>query len=193
MTASLLLLAAAASMPLNQPATRAEVATQRAALEQRFLQDKAECEQRFNISACTEELRQRRHDALAPLVQREHELATEERLARAAAQRERVRERELAASQDEGQRREKVLTAAPPLPPSAAASHPGKVRSPQDAERTRRQAEQKADSEAARRRAQAQEREKRQQQHAAEHEAKLKARTKPAAAPLPLPAASDAK
>ncbi|MBW8844569.1 MAG: hypothetical protein JF607_06310 [Burkholderiales bacterium] len=192
MTPALLILlaAAAASAPSIQPATRAEVATQRAALERRFALEKAECEQRFSVSACLDELRQRRHDALAPLVRRENELAAEERNARAVAQRERVRERELGAAQDEGQRREKALIAATPLPPSAPASRPIRARSPEDVERARRQAEQKAEGDAAKRRAQAQAREQRQQKRIADHEAKEKARTKPAAAPLPLPAAS---
>ena len=73
-------------------------------------------EQRFSVSACVEELRRQRQDALAPLVRREHELATEERRARAAAQAQRVRERELAAAQDDGRRGERVVAASAPSP-----------------------------------------------------------------------------
>ncbi|MCF8204617.1 MAG: hypothetical protein K9J82_06060, partial [Methylotenera sp.] len=58
---------------LSAPATRAEVAAQRAAIEQQFAREKAACEQRFAISACLEDLRQRQREALAPVVAREHE------------------------------------------------------------------------------------------------------------------------
>lgn len=183
-----LLLAATAAFA--QPATRAEVAAQRAALEQGFAREKAECEQRFGVSACLEELRQRRHDALAPLVKREHELAAEERRVRAAAQTQRVHEREVAASQDEGQRRERVVAAPPATPPATPASHAPRARTPEDAARAQRDAAQKAEAEAAKRRAQAEERQRRQQERVLEHEAQQKRRMKPPAAPLPLPGAS---
>ena len=88
MTASLLFLlaATAASAPVSSatPSPRAEVAAARAAIEARFTRETAECQQRFVVSSCVEEARQRRHDALAPLVKREHELSAEERRARAA-------------------------------------------------------------------------------------------------------------
>lgn len=171
-----------------QPATRAEVQAQRSAIDRQFVREKAECEQRFAVSACLEEARQRQRAALAPLVAREHELAAEERKARAAAQAQRVKEREQAASQDDGQRRERLVPAAPAVP----ASHPARPRSPEQAAQQQRQAEQKAQAEAARRREQARERELRQQQRIAEHEAREKRRTKPPAAPLPLPGASAA-
>ena len=172
-----------------QPATRAEVAAQRAAIEGQFTRDAAECEKRFSVAACLDELRQRRNDALAPLVRREHELAAEERRERAAAQVQRVRERELAAAQDEGQRRERIVMAPAPSLPSTPASHSLRGRSPDDAAQARRQAERKAEVEAAKRREQARERELRQQQRVAAHEAKEKRRMKPLAAPLPLPGA----
>ncbi|MBI3348243.1 MAG: hypothetical protein HY020_13700 [Burkholderiales bacterium] len=192
MTVLLILLAAtAASAPLSQPATRAEVAAQRAAVEQRYAREKAECEQHFVVSTCVEELRRQRHDALVPLVRREHELATEERRDRAAEQTRRVREREQAAAQDEGQRRERVLAAPLPLP-SSPASHPVKALSADNAAQARRAADQKSEGEAARRREQAQAREQSQQRRIAEHAARQKSRTKPPAAPLPLPAGSGA-
>lgn len=87
MTATLLLAlaaAAASSPPLSQPPTRAEVAAQRAAIEQRYAQEQEACGQRFAVASCLDDLRQRRHEALAPLVKREHELAAEERRDRAA-------------------------------------------------------------------------------------------------------------
>jgi len=192
MTLLLILLAAAASAPLSAPATRAEVAAQRAAVEQRFAREKIECEQRFAVSPCLEDLRQRRQDALAPLVRREQEFITEERHARAVAQAQRVKERQLDAAQDAVERRERVGAASSPTQPVARVPHVVKSRSPEQAERERRQAISKADAEAATRRAHAQERQQRAQQRVAEHEARQKSRTKPPAAPLPLPGASAA-
>lgn len=177
-----------------QPATRAEVVAQREAIEAQFTRDKAECEKRFSVAACLDDLRQRRHDALTPLVQREHELAAEERRARAVAQVERVRERELAAAQDEGQRRERIVLAPAPTStlPATPASHPPRRRSADDAAQSQRLAERKAEAEAARRREQAKAREVRLQQQVAAHEAKEKRRTKPPSAPLPLSGAASA-
>ncbi len=189
MKSSALILLLVATAAWAQPATRAEVAAQRTAIEQRFAREQAECEQRFSVAACLDDLRQRRHDALVPLVRREHELAAEERHQRAEAQAQRVRERELAAAQDEGQRRERVV---PAHASSTPASQPVRARSPEQAAQARQQAEQKADAESARRRERARERELRQQQRLATHAAKEKNRIKPLAAPLPLPGASAA-
>lgn len=185
-----LILAFVATAAAAQPPTRAEVAAQRAAIEQRFDREKAACQQQFSVSSCLDEVRRGRHEALAPLVKREHELAAEERRARSAAQAQRVRERELAAAQDEGQKREKLLTASPSVPPVTPAARTPKAINPEAAAQTRQKAENKAAAEAAKRREQAEARQQRQQQRIAEHEAKLKSRSKPAAAPLPLPGAS---
>lgn len=184
----LLILALASGASWAQPATRAEVQAQRAAIERQFAREKAECNQRFAISACVEELAQRQRAALAPLIAREHELAAEERQARAAAQAQRVKEREQAASQDDGHRGERLVPASPAVP----ASHPLRTRDPAQAALQQHQAEQKAQAEAAHRREQARERELQQRQRIADHEAREKRRTKPPAAPLPLPGASAA-
>jgi colicin import membrane protein len=192
MSLSLFLLAAAASAPLNQSATRAEVAAQRAAIEQRFAREKTECEQRFAVSPCLEDLRERRQAALAPLIRHEHELDAEDRHARAAAQVQRVKERDLAAAQDEGQRRQRLVTAPPPSPPTVPASHPVRARSPEEAAQERQRSIFKAEREAAQRRERAEERQARMRERLAAREAKEKARTKPLAAPLPLPGASAA-
>ena len=178
-------LLASSATAFAQPATRSEVQAQRAAIEQQFAREQAECQQRFAVSACLEDLQQRRRDALSPIVAREHELAAQERRERAAAQAQRVKEREEAAAQDEVPRRERLV----PATPAAPASHPVRARSPEAAAQAQRQAEQKAAEAAARRREQAREREMRQQERIAEHEARQKRRTKPPAAPLPLPAA----
>ena len=175
-----------------QPATRAEVTAQRDAIEAQFTRDKAECEKRFSVAACLDDLRTRRHDARTPLVQREHELAAEERRARAVAQVERVRERELAAAQDEGQRRERIVLAPTSTLPATPASHPPRGRSADDAAQSQRLAERKAEAEAARRREQAREREARLREQVAAHEAREKRRMKPRAAPLPQSGAASA-
>ena len=184
----LILLAAAASAASGapQPATRAEVAAQRAAIEQRFAVEKAACEQRFSVSACMDEVRQRRHGALVPLVRREHELAEQERHERAAEQIRRVSEREQAAAQEGGQHRERLLAA--PHVPAPAASPARRTPHPEEAARARQQAEKQAEAEAVRRRDQAQQRQQRMQARIAQREAHEKARTKPLAAPLPMPA-----
>ncbi|MGM9481217.1 hypothetical protein ACS5PN_08495 [Roseateles sp. NT4] len=187
-----LILALVATAAAAQPATRAEVAAQRAAIEQRFAQEKLDCQSRFSVASCLDDVRQRRHDAMAPLVKREHELAAEERSERASAQTQRVRERELAAAQDEGQKRERLLTASPPASSVSPAARTPKALSPEAAEHNRLKAAQKADAEAAKRREQAEARQLHQQRVQAEHEARQKSRTKPAAAPLPLPGASAA-
>lgn len=184
-------LALAVGMAAAQPATRAELAAQRAAIEQRFAREQAECEQRFAVSPCLEDLRKRRQAALAPLIRHEHELDAEDRRARAAAQVQRVKERELAAAQDEGQRRQRLVATPPPSLPAVPASHV-KARNPEAVAQERQQSIVKAEREAARRRERAEERQARMRERADAHEAKEKARTRPPAAPLPLPGASAA-
>lgn len=191
MTTSLVLLlaAVAASAPLpSQSPNRAEVAAQRAAIEQRFAGETQACEQQFAVASCLEDVRQRRHAALAPLVKREHELAAEERRARAQAQAQRVHERDLNAAQDEGQRRERVVAAPLTAAPASPASHAPRALGASEAESRREQAE--AQAAAARRREQLRQREQARRQRMADHEAREQRRTKPAAAPLPLPGAS---
>jgi hypothetical protein len=187
MSPLLILLAAAAASAPPPPATRAEVAAQRVAVEQRFARESADCEQRFAVSPCLEDLRKRRQEALAPLIRHEHRLAAEERLARAAAQTQRVKERELAAVQEQGQRGQRLVAQPTPAPPASSASPSTRARDPEVAERERRQAVLKAEAEAAQRRERAQERERRMRQRIAENEARQKSRGQPAA-PLPLPA-----
>lgn len=185
-----LILSAAAAVAAPLPSTRAEVAAERAALEQRFAQDQAECGRQFVVSSCMDEVRQRRHEALAPLVRREHELAAEERRARAAAQARHVQERERAAGRGGARAQERIVA----LPSRAASSAPRvpRARSPESAEHRQRQAAQQADADAAQRREQALQRQQQMRQRLTEHQAREKRRLKPAAAPLPLPGASAA-
>lgn len=188
---SLLLLAAAASAPL-QPATRAEVAVQRAAIEQRFEREMQDCQDRFAVTPCMDKLRRERQQALVPLVRRDHELDAEERRERAAAQARRARERELSAAQDEGERRERLVAAPAPQPPALPASHGVRARDPAVVARNQLQAQQDAQAAAAARRERAQQRQERARQRIVERQAREKSRLKAPAAPLPLPGASAA-
>jgi hypothetical protein len=186
-TYTLIAAAAAASAAASAPQTpvmRADVAAQRAAIEQRFSAEQALCERRFAVAACVEDVQQRRREALVPVVQLEHELDATERRERAAAQAQRVRERQQAAARDEGQRREQAADGRPARD-AILPARPVHARDAATAERMRAQAERTAEAEAARRRAQAEERQLRLRERLAEHEAKEAARTKPLAAPLP--------
>lgn len=168
-----------------QPATRAELAAQRDAIELRFAREEAACHERFAVNTCLEAARERRRQDLAPLVRREHELAAEERRERADAQARRIRERELAASQGPGMRPERAAAAAAwPAPP---ASRPAR-REPADTAGRDAQAE----AAAAMRRERAEQRQADLRARQAEHRAREQARVKPPAAPLPLPGASAA-
>lgn len=192
MSQRLLILALVATAAAAQPATRAEVAAQRAAIEQRFERETRDCERQFSVSSCLDDVRHRRHDALAPLVRREHELAADERRTRAAAQAQRVRERELAAAQEEGQKQQRTLMAPALAAPSLQAPRVPRAASPASSVQQHLQAEKRAATEAERRREQLEQRQREQRQRAAEHEARRRSRGKPAAAPLPLPGASAA-
>jgi hypothetical protein len=187
-----LLLIAAASLVQAQPATRAEVAAQRAAIEQRFAREQQACEQRFAVSPCIEDVRRQRQAELAPLVRREHELAAEERRARADSQASRARARDLAAAQDEGKRRERLVVMPPPAAPAVPAARTAKARNPVVAAHERERAASQAEAAAAERRERAQERQQRMQKRLAERQQRDASRTKPLAPPLPLPGASAA-
>jgi colicin import membrane protein len=197
MTPLLALLAAAAASAPAPVFSPAELAAQRAAIEQRFERERQACEARFAVTPCLDEVRERRQAALQPLVRQEQALAAEQRLARAAAQRQRVSERELAAAQDEGQRRQRLIADAPPRSASSAASavlaSPViRARDPQAAEQRQRLAASQAEAQAAERRERAQERQQRVRERVAAQQSQQDTRAKPAAAPLPRPGASAA-
>ncbi len=192
MNTLLALLAAAAASAPAPTLSPVEVAAQRATIEQRFERERQACAARFAVTPCLDEVRERRHAALMPLVRQEQALAAEERRARAAAQRQRVSERELAAAQDEGQRRQRLLVDAPAKPPALPASPVIRARDPQDAERQQIRAATQAEAQAAERRERAQARQQRVRERVTAQQSKQDGRTKPPAAPLPLPGASAA-
>ncbi len=63
---------------------RKRIASERAAVEQRFKADQVECAQRFAVNACMDAARQSRREALSPLRQQELLLSDAERKQRAA-------------------------------------------------------------------------------------------------------------
>jgi hypothetical protein len=172
--------------------SRADVNAQRSALEAGFEREKAECHQRFAVSDCLEDLRLRRHEALAPLVRRSNELSAQERHQRAIDQRARVQERELSVVQDESQRRKRMrasAAAASASAPASASNAPSRPRVPDDVEQARAATEQRATLQAARVRAEREQREAQAKAQRQQQQERLKRQEgKPVAQPLPAPA-----
>jgi len=181
------LLALLASLPLAATADdeRARIAAEREALTARFAQEELECQRRFAVNDCLDDVRRRSRDALAPLRAREFELDDAERLQRAAERRAaieaRQRERDArpppAALPDLPPREPAV----PALPASAAAAVPRRADAAQSATL---EAQQRAQA-AQRRRDEAAAAQERVQRRLREREAAGKA-----AAPLPVPASA---
>ena len=103
---------------------RAAIAQQRQSLNQRFAAEESDCAKRFQVTACVEDLRARRRQALAPLRERELQLdeaergrIAVERRAAIAAKREAMAARAPAPPAPQWKPRD-------PLPPSKAASGP---------------------------------------------------------------------
>lgn len=72
---------------------RAQLAAQRQQIEARARQALAACAAKFDVVGCEDAARRERSAALAPLQQREHELADLERKQRAEQQQQRVRDK----------------------------------------------------------------------------------------------------
>lgn len=96
---------------------RQALVQERAAIEARFHQAEQACQTRFFVTACLEEARSRRREALAPL--REQELAWDEaeRQQRAQTQRAEIEARQLARAQRPPPVSEPVASAPRRLPP----------------------------------------------------------------------------
>jgi len=202
-----LLSAAAASAGLSNgivgaEAERAALQGQSAAIEAQFNKDSAACQSRFMVTACLDQARQRREQALRPLQQRLDALSLAERRARAEAQREAVQARQREFESKEGQRRTEALLHAPS---ADAASQPLRdLRAPRAPLADRREREDakaaqqtRAEQEAAKRAEQAHKRLQQLQAHQAEaerrNEERLKkqaASGKPAPVSLPVPPAA---
>jgi colicin import membrane protein len=115
------LCAAALALPGSPAGAEDKVARSR--IEASFKAESADCQQRFVVTACIDDARQRRREALAELARREQEVDAIERQRRAAQ-----RQTQLARKQEETARRPgEPASAARPLrlvpSPAASAAH----------------------------------------------------------------------
>lgn len=163
---------------------RAQLAAERRALQTRFDTQEQACKSRFAVTACVDELRLRRRDALAPLRARELQLDDAER-----SQRAQRRQQALQAKQrsTDAATPPEVILRAPAGETSAANAAPCNARTPpsrtKDASRATEAAER---AKAAKTRADA----ARASQAAVAKKLSERAASGKAAAPLPVPAAS---
>ncbi len=106
---------------------RQQLIKKRAALDAQLAAESKACQQRFAVTACVEEAKGRHAQALVPIVAREQALDEIARRERAAAQQERVRQREQEAGHNEAAHRTELIMQAnqPPVPRSAPRPHPG--------------------------------------------------------------------
>jgi len=82
-----LLLACVALAAAADDAERVRIAAERQVLIERFAREERECQRRFAVTACLDDVRSRRRTALAPLRARELQLDDAERQQRAADRR----------------------------------------------------------------------------------------------------------
>jgi hypothetical protein len=182
------LLLSLALLPLlvgADPGERARVAAERQVLEARYAAEERACRERFVVTACVSDVRVRRRDALAPLRERELQLADSER-------RQRALERQAGLSA----KRNAAPKEAPPaqlrLRPSPAASASVSV-PPRQARREADAAEDRSAAAAERRRAA-----QRRSDDVAQTQARVERRVQERAAmrrkstPLPQPGAGSA-
>lgn len=108
-------LAAAAVQAQGPAGERPRLAAERAAVEARFAEREAGCQQRFAVTDCVNEAKMERRDAMAPLRRRSAELDDAERKQRAARQTEEVGRKldEAQAREREAALREPVVTRSP--------------------------------------------------------------------------------
>jgi hypothetical protein len=174
-------------MPAHaEPDERARLAQERRALDVRFANEERACAERFRVTACVEDVRLRRREALAPVRERELKLDEAERLSRATQRRKAVAAKQAAAASS-------PASAAPPPPapqlrvrPAPAASPPSAGRPSVGGTERAAQAEQRV-QQAQQRREQALAAQQRIQQRLAERDASAHK-----SAPLPPPAAAAA-
>lgn len=186
-----------------QALDRAGLAAARARIETRYREARQDCAHRFAVNACEQAARQERGAALAPLITREQVLDAQERQSRAEAQRQRVLEKQRAAAEEEGQRRQRELSAAPrvgapvapvlPVAPAASRPVPPRVDAQAHGQTVQREIE-RGEQQAQRQRERAAQRQREAQAHReaqARREKEKAAQPRPAAAALPVPSASD--
>jgi len=95
----------------NDDVDRRTLQQQRSALDAQMARDGEVCEARFAVNACLDEARARHRAATSPLTARLNALDARERIERAAAQQERVAERQREFAAEEGRRRTQALKA----------------------------------------------------------------------------------
>lgn len=100
----------------QQDAERAQLNAQRRVLTQRFSAEENACQQRFAVTACVDDVRVRRREALAPLRERELRLDEAERMQRA-------QEREAARSARRAALASSLASAPPAQAPVAASAN----------------------------------------------------------------------
>jgi hypothetical protein len=88
-----------AQAALADPAERARLAAQREAITARFAAEERACRERFVVTACLDDVRVRRRDALAPVRLRELQLGDADRRARAEERKAALAEKQRAARQ----------------------------------------------------------------------------------------------
>ena len=106
---------------------RQQLSKQRAALDAQLAAESKACQQRFVVTSCVEEAKARHVQALKPIVAREQALDEIARRERAAAQQEKVRQREQEVGSNEAAHRTELIKRAnqPQVPRSAPRPHPG--------------------------------------------------------------------
>ncbi len=108
---------------------RARIMAERKALAERYVAEEKACTNRFAVTACVDDVRARRREALAPLRERELQLDEAERRQRAQERRQAIAQREAEAAS---------RPPAPPEPkarvrqPQLAASAPARMPKPPD-------------------------------------------------------------
>lgn len=177
---------------------RQQLAQQRAEIEARHKAALVDCATRFNVNSCQDEARQRRGAALKPVQARELALDAEERQARAARQRERVKQKQEGFVEQESRQQSKALLAPEPALVPGPTGKPARV-TDESAHARAVQAEiEKGEQDAAQRRAAAEQREQRAQAHREASQRRQQARAASAPAngakpivQLPLPTAAE--
>jgi len=165
----------------------------REAIEARYQSELKACAERFAVTACRDAARQRRQQALQPLLERERREAAAARAQQAQEQRERVLLKQQEAAAEEGRKRTEAVLGFQIEPASAPASAPRPTRAnPETHARQLKARDAQAEQAAQQQREQAMLRQQRLRDHqalvqkrVAEHAAK-----KASGAPLPVPAAS---
>ncbi|MBL8305621.1 MAG: hypothetical protein JNM33_02925 [Rubrivivax sp.] len=119
---------------------RQRIAVERKRLEAAFAEEEARCQGRFAVTACVDDVRQRRRAALESPRARELEIDDIERRQRAAERREAIDEKQRRAAERPVMPSSPAASARPPVAPTPAASVPRAVREPPSADEARQRA-----------------------------------------------------